>query len=166
MLKFVEFVDKKQRESKHQLRIISKLLESKGFKVKNHLKETDPFIFVFNPEKNTFFEGIRIYKIRNSIAFRIQKEESTQPYGTAYPLDIEEMFEDFIADYDAERAAMRIIEAVSEEIKRFFDKSSEAEKEIRGAEEFDKNPYNPYNKVIVRSSDYGVDFSTLNYSKG
>lgn len=165
MLRFVEFVDRKQRENKRQLKVIKKLLESQEMKVKDHLKDEDPFIFVLNPDKNTFFEGVRIYKIGSQIAFRVQKEEDTEPFGKAYSINIEEMFEDFMTDYNPEKSGKKIIEAVGEEIKRFFEKSSEAEKDIRGEEEFNKNPYNPYNKVMVRSSDFGADYSTLNATR-
>jgi len=89
MLKFQEFVDKKEREAIRQLNIVKKLLESREMKVKSYLKEDDPYIFLVNPLKNTFFDGVRIYKIGNSLAFRVQKEEKTHPFGTAYPLDIE-----------------------------------------------------------------------------
>jgi len=161
MIKFVEFIEKKEREAKKQLKIIEKILLSNGLKVKDHLGNDDPFLFVYNPKKNTFFEGIRIYKIGDQIAFRVQKEEETEPFGTAYPMDIEEMFTDLITDYKPEEAAKRIMKAVTNEVTKFFEKSSEAEKSLQNRE-FDKNPWG---KVVVRSSDYGMSYDNLTYQK-
>ena len=161
MIKFVEFINKKERETKKQLGIIEKILTQHGLKVKDHLDDDDPFLFVFNPKKSTFFEGIRIYKVGDQIAFRVQKEEKTEPFGRAYPMDIEEMFEDLITDYKPEEAAKRIMAAVTTEVKKFFERSSIAEKELRD-KEFEKDPWG---KVVVRSSDYGMDYSNLTYMK-
>jgi len=162
MLKFTEFVDKKQRDARKQLKIVEKLLKNQELEVKDNLGKDDPFLFVYNPEKNTFFEGIRLYKIGEDLAFRVQKEEKTEPFGRAYALNIEEMFEDFTTDYSPEESGKRIIKTVGNEVKRFFEKSAEAEKDIKDKQEFDTNPYN---KVVVRSYDFGSDYSSLVYMK-
>lgn len=161
MLKFVEFIDKKEREAKKQLKIIEKILLQHDIKVKDHLDDDDPFLFVYNPKKSTFFEGIRIYKVGDQIAFRVQKEEKTEPFGRAYPMNIEEMFEDLITDHKPDEAAKRIMIAVTTEVKKFFERSSIAEKDLRDRE-FEKDPWG---KVVVRSSDYGMDYSNLTYMK-
>ena len=161
MIKFIEFIDKKEREAKKQLKIIEKILISHGMNVKNHLSNNDPYLFVYNPKKSTFFEGIRIYKIGDQIAFRVQKEEKTEPFGRAYPMDIEEMFTDLITDYKPEEAAKRIMIAVTTEVKNFFKKSAEAERDLR-SKEFD---HNPFGKVVVRSDRFSVDYSNLTYTK-
>src|SRR4051812_22678628 len=98
---FGDFCDKKKRESIRQLTTLKKLLENSGMKVVNFLEsdgEGDPFIFCMNPTKNGSFEGVRIYKIGDQLAFRVQKESDTHPYGSAYPLPVEEMFQDFLSD--------------------------------------------------------------------
>jgi hypothetical protein len=51
--------------------------------------------------------------------------------------------------------------AVTTEVKKFFQKSSEAEKDLRD-KEFDRDPWG---KVVVRSSDFGMDYSNLTYMK-
>lgn len=161
MKKFFEFLDKKEREAKHQLKIIEKILGGHGFVVKDHISNDDPYVFVYNPKKNTFFDGIRIYKVGNQLSFRVQKEEKTHPFGKAYPLAIEDMFTDLVSDFKPEHAGKKIIEAVVTEVKKFFLKSSEAEKDIRD-KQFDSDPFG---KVQVRSSDYGMDYSNLSYSR-
>lgn len=157
---FVEFVDKKEREAKQHLKIVKKLLESQGMKVSDHLKADDPYLFLFNPtENNVSFEGIRIYKIGSTLAFRIQKEEETHPFGRAYPLDIEEMFNDLLVDHHKpEEAGKRVIKAVRDEMVEFFKKTSEAEKDLRN---FEFDPNDPFSRVAVRSNN--MDYSNTMY---
>lgn len=157
---FGDFVNKKKREAIEQLGLVGQMLEKGGFKVQPFLEGEDhlddPYVYIQNPERDSSFDGVRIYKIGSQIAFRIQKESKTQPYGKAYPLDIEDMFHDFLSDDDADddQAAQRVIESVVEEMKRFFKRSAKAEKEIRRNTEFgDPSKGN----VIVNST--GTDYS-------
>lgn len=160
MKTFNEFVDKKDREAKKQLSILKALLEKHNFGVKDNLDEEDPYIFVQNPDKNLSFEGIRIYKIGDDLAFRVQKSEKTHPYGAAYPLQVEDMFHDLLADdIDEEKAGKEVMQAIVEELRRFFKKSAQAEKELRSGE-FGKDPLN---KVVVKST--GTDYSNQIYNK-
>ena len=160
---FFEFIDKKQREAKRHLKIIKKLLESSGIKVADHLKEDDPYIFAFNPQQNILFDGIRIYQIGSILAFRVQKEEKTHPFGKAYALPIEDMFDDLLEDnHNPEHAGKKLVESVAHEIKQFFVKSVEAEKELRDAEV--KTGDDAMGKIVIRSNPN--DYSNLIYSKG
>lgn len=158
---FGEFVDKKKRESIKQLTIIKQMLEQQGLKVENHLESEDgddPYVFCFSPEKTGPFDGIRIYKVGTTLAFRVQKENKTHPYGAAYPLPIESMFQDFLSDdgMNEEKAGKKIIESVSREIRRFFEKSVEADRKVKHKE--------VTKDVADRST--GTDYSALVYSKG
>ena len=131
MKTFLEFVDKKTRQAKKELKIISEILSANGLQVKNHLNDIKPYIFVSNPNQSTFFEGIRIYKIGSSIAFRVQNMENTEPYGKSYPLNVEEMYVDLLSDVKNElKAGRKLMKALVEEVNGFFKKSEEAEKDI------------------------------------
>jgi hypothetical protein len=161
-----DFVDKKKRESIRQLKILSRLLERNGMKVERFLEESvdtdgDPYIFCFNPTRNGSFDGLRIYKIGNDIAFRIQKENKTHPYGSAYPIPVEDMFKDFMSDDDIDErnAGMKVIESVGKEVKKFFERAIDAEKEERHAG-IDKDSEGT---ALVRTS--GTDYSALVYNK-
>lgn len=135
MRTFLEFVDIKRREADKQLKVIKKLLEHVGFEVDSFLDEDDPYLFVFSNEKNLSFEGIRLYKIGGCFAFRVQKEKDTHPYGTAYKIDLEEMFNDFVSEKgDEEKAGKAVIKAVKNELDRFFKKSFEAEQDLRSVD--------------------------------
>lgn len=132
MQRFVEFVDRKQRESRRQLRIVKKILERGDFDVKGHFEGDEPFVWVKSNNKKLPFEGVRVYQIGDQIAYRVQNLEGTEPYGRAYPLNIEQMFNDFMGEnMSEEKAGERVIKAVVNEIEKFFKKSAEATEEIR-----------------------------------
>lgn len=163
---FGDFLNKKKRDSIRQLELVKGMLEHRGLKVENFLstdeEDGDPYVFCYNPNKSGGFDGIRIYKIGDELCFRVQKESKTHPYGAAYPLPIETMFYDFMSDdgVDERKAAEKIMEAVSKEIRKFFDKSLEAERAQREKDmEEDK-----LGNVLVRTS--GTDYSAQVYSKG
>lgn len=161
---FGEFVDKKKRESVRQLLLLKQLFEATGIKVENFLtnNEDDPYVFVHTPGKNGSFDGIRVYKIGDQIAFRIQKENKTHPYGQAYPLPVEEMFHDFLSEQDVDqlKAGKKVIESVSKEVRKFFDKSVEAERSERDAN-IEGN--DSQGSVMVKTT--GTDYSSLIYNK-
>ncbi len=163
---FGEFVDKKKRECVKQLGILKQILEHGGMKVDNFINaesDDEPYIFCASHAKNGSFDGVRIYKIGDQLAFRVQKENKTHPYGSAYPLPIEEMFNDFLSDEgtDQKKAGKKVMEAVVKEIKRFFEKSLEAEKDDKENIESDKEGAG---NVSVGSTG-GTDYSAMIYSK-
>lgn len=133
MQQFLEFVDRKQREAKNHLKLIEKCLSKGGFQVYSHLENTeDPYIYVKNPKKSMSFDGIRIYEIGEMVAYRIQREEKTEPYGKAYWLNLEDMFNDYMSEnMEEEEAGKKVVEGVVDEIKKFFSKSSKAEEQMR-----------------------------------
>jgi len=156
-MKFKDFVGKKKRQAKKQLGTIKEILSNDGLICKDHLESDDPYIFLLNPTGGTQFEGVRIYKIGNFICYRVQNEEKTHPYGKAYPLDVEDMFQDLISDddYNQEKAGKEVMKSIVEELKKFFIKSSEAEKELRAAD-FDQQR-DPMGRVVL--SPTGTDYS-------
>lgn len=161
---FGDFVDKKKRDSIRQLKLVKQVLEHNGLKVENFIDSEsgqEPYIFCYSPSRNGGFDGIRIYKIGSELAFRIQKESKTHPYGSAYSLPIESMFSDFLSDQDADeaKAGKKIIEAVGKEIKKFFERSIEAEQNDRSLD-LDRESGG---SVLVRTT--GTDYSALIYNK-
>lgn len=165
MKSFTEFIDRKERQAIKHLKILHKLLESQDFKVSSHLKDEDPYIFVWDNQKDASFAGIRIYHIGDIIAYRIQNEENTHPYGKAYSINVEEMFDDLLYDHkDPEKAGKATIKAVVKEVNRFFKKSAEAEKDLRAGEfDWDRNPQNPMNRIVVKIGG-GPDWGNMVYN--
>lgn len=139
MRRFVEFVDKNSRKARKHLEILRKVFEKEGFPTVSYTEDEEPYIFVKNPTNNLSFNGIRIYKIGDIIAYRTQREEATHPYGKAYSLDIEDIFNDFIADDMKEKeAGKEVIKAIIKEVNNFFSKSAEAEDKLANGY-FDKS---------------------------
>lgn len=128
-MRFSSFLDKKTNEMKRQLKIIKEIVSESELKVEDGLDHKDPYLFVSNGEKGMDF-GVRIYKVGSDIAYRIQRNKDTQPYGEAYPLNVESGFADLISDMNEEEAAEKIKKAVVNDIKLFFKKSSEAHDEL------------------------------------
>jgi uncharacterized protein (DUF488 family) len=153
MQTFLEYVYKQKRESKRHLEIIKKLLEQNNFKVNDKTGEDDPYLFVQVPEHNLTFGGLRVYQIGNRIAFRTQKRVETEPYGMAYGLDIEEMYEDLLDDnVHDKQIAENLIKSVVDRFNDFFKKSKQAEEDRPIGTD-------PLNKAYIRST--GTDYANL-----
>jgi len=142
-MKFSSFVDKKTNKARKELALVRGVLEEGGLKVEDFTKERDPYLYVPSTKKGLDFGGIRIYKVGSSIAYRIQNEGDTEPYGASYPLDIEGMFDELISEMDEDKAAEEIKKAVLEEINGFFERSMEAQDEIGD------NMFDPQSKIVV-----------------
>lgn len=142
-MRFSSFIDKKNKQARYELGVIRDVLKEGGFQVKDFLKDESPYVFLKSPEGNLDFEGVRIYKVGSNLAYRIQKEDKTEPYGQAYGLNLEEIFSDLISDMSEEKAAKQIKKALVEEFKNFFQKSVKAQDEINS------NLQDPQNKIIV-----------------
>jgi hypothetical protein len=145
-MRFSSFLDKKNREVKSQLSVIRDVLKEANFKVEDFLCDESPYLFLQNTEEGLDFEGVRIYKVGSNIAYRIQKENKTAPYGAAYSLNIEDMFEDLITDVDEDKIAEQIKKAIKEEFNNFFKKSLKAQEEINSSS------VDPLSKALVGGS--------------
>lgn len=145
-MRFSSFLDKKNKQIRNELGVVRDVLKEANFKVEDFLCDDHPYLFLQNPENGLDFDGVRIYKIGSNLAYRIQKENKTAPYGEAYSLDIEGMFEDLITDMDENKATEHIKKAIHEEFKNFFKKSVEAQENINSG------ALDPHSKVIIGSS--------------
>lgn len=137
LMKFSSFLDKKMNETRKQLKIVGELLERSDFKVDCFVNDEDPYIYVHADQDGLSFDGVRVYKVGDELAYRVQRESGTAPYGAAYGLGLEDIFGELIADMKEEEAARKIEKALGQEFKNFFKKSSEAQDELNGMQ-FDK----------------------------
>lgn len=142
-MRFSAFLDKKTNKARKELGIVRDILSEGGIKVDDATKESDPFLFVPSTKQSLDFGGVRIYKIGSTVAYRIQNEKNSEPYGESYPLDLEGIFEDLISEMDSEKAAKKVKEAVLEELKGFFESSLKAQDELISS------GLDPHNKIIV-----------------
>lgn len=154
--KFFDYINRKLLSSKRKLKIIHKILKQSDIKSKLYTKNTDdPHLFVYSTDDNCDFEGIRIYPIGRSIAFKVQNRSDTHPYGKAYLLDFENIYNTFMSEKDAEeeKAGKDVIKYFVDEIKRFFKMSAEAQNNV---DKTDK-------RLMLRNT--GTDYSANVYSK-
>ena len=121
---FNEFVERKVRDARKHLHIIKEVLEKNGFKIADETdRHEDPYIFIYAPEGNLSFQGIRVYEIGKSIAWRCQKKADVEPFGQSFKLPVEAIFEDLLGDHrDDNKIAEEVIKAITGDIKDFFDK--------------------------------------------
>jgi hypothetical protein len=138
-MRFTSFLDKKHKEAKRELGIIRDVLSEGDMEVQDFLNEKSPYIFLKNSKKELNFEGVRIYKVGSNIAYRVQNEKDTEPYGSAYSLDIEDAFGDLITDMNEDKAAEKIKKALIQEFKNFFKLSKEAQEELNSTGRGDAN---------------------------
>ncbi len=159
---FLEFVNKRKRDGKKHLDILEQVFKRGNMHVKSFMDEDNPYIYVVAPGEGIGFGGVRVYQVGDTIAYRIQKQENTEPYGRPYLLDLEEMYEDFMMDdVNESEAAKRVVQAVTDEVGRFFRKSKEAEDDFRDMQ-FDRQT-DSMGKIILRPT--GSDYANSVYNK-
>jgi len=142
-MRFSSFLDKKNKQAVRELGIVRDILSEGDFKVEDFLKEESPYIFVNCTGGGLDFEGVRVYKVGSNLAYRVQKESKTEPYGEAYSLNIEDLFSDLISDMSEDEAAEEIKKAVMEEFENFFQKSAKAQEELNSGR------IDPQNKIVI-----------------
>jgi hypothetical protein len=154
--KFFDYINRNALGAKRKLKIIHNILKLNKIKNKMFLDVDDPFLFVYSTEPECEFEGIRIYSIGRNIAFKIQNRIDTHPYGKAYLLDFENIFNTFMSEKgaDEEKIGEKVAHTLIDEIKRFFKMSSDAQNKIEKGDD---------NKLMTRSG--GTDYSSSVYSK-
>jgi hypothetical protein len=158
MIQFREFVDKKNRKAKKHLGIIKEILQKNNMKVDDFLEnQDDPHIFLHSPDKNLSFDGIRIYEIADNISYRTQSQKNTHPFGKAYLIQLEEIFNELMAEnMKEEEAGNEVIKELVEELNGFFKKSAEAEDDLR-------TDADGVGKILIGSN--GTDYANLVFTK-
>lgn len=153
-MKFSSFLDIKNKKTIRELEILKDLL-SKDFKIESFLHLDKPYLYLKSNRNDLSFDGVRIYKVGSNMAYRIQNENESEPYGQAYPLNLEEMFQDLIPDMSEDEAGELIANALVEEFNNFFKKSSDLQDELQKGQ-FSKNDMS--SAVVVVGSNSG-DFT-------
>jgi|688.fasta_scaffold313543_2 hypothetical protein len=159
-MKFSSFLDIKNKQTKKELGILKEILSNNNFQVEDFTSKEEPYIYLKSTD-DAPFQGVRIYKIGSNYAYRIQNESETQPYGQAYPINLEEIFNDIIPDMTEEEAAETVASALAEEFHTFFKKSAEFHKDMM-ISKFDKQDI--AGSAIISSNEMG-DFSNSIYNK-
>ncbi len=160
MRRFSAFLERKDRDNKHNLRVLGRVLERAGFQVKDHLNHhQDPYLYIEKPIgydpliESLTFGGIRIYtRGTDIISFRPQNREAAEPFGLAYLLDIKGMYKDLIKEGNDEKVGMDLVRYLVEEVLNFFLLSAKSQNEDEKDVEEDS-----LGKVVDRSN--GTDYA-------
>lgn len=154
MQRFSNFMSRKERSNKDNLRVLSKVLERAGFQVKDHLNHHgSPYIYIEKPIdhdpliETLTFGGIRIYSLGDTVCFRPQNRENAEPFGLGYLLPIKDMFKDLIKETNSEKIGLDLVRYLVEEVLNFFVISAKTQNQE------DKNLDNDSLGKIVSSSD-------------
>lgn len=133
MKSFGTFLSSKARDNKDHLSILKDVFQKSGFDAIDFLSDhKQPYIYIRKPQilENVSFGGIRIYTIGTDIiCFRVQNKEHTEPFGSAYQLDVKGMFKDMVKE-DKNDIGEKIIDYLISEINQFFIQSAKAEQEM------------------------------------
>jgi hypothetical protein len=72
-----------------------------------------------------------LYKIGDQVAYRVQRENKTHPFGSAYLIDMDGIFNDLMGDgiTKKEELGKKVMEEIAKSLHVFFKESAEAEKE-------------------------------------
>lgn len=158
MNNFQNFVNKKSKVTRRQLGILEKVLKLGGFSTRSFIESENPYIFIKSTDDKLSFGGIRMYKIGEHIAFRVQNAESTHPYGKAYSIPVEELYNDIVSEEaNEEHAAQEVMKSISQEIRNFFKKNVAASSEIKSFEISDSNG----GRVGINNQGFNADNSNL-----
>jgi hypothetical protein len=137
MRSFSSFLTRKDRQNKEHLLTLFHVFKKAGFQIDNHLDDIkEPYLFIRKPVsidpilEQLSFGGIRIYTRGSDIVcYRSQNKEQTEPFGTTYQLDISGMFKDLVRETNKDLLGHQIIFYIIKEVKDFFIRSAQAEKE-------------------------------------
>lgn len=159
LMKFTKFLDSKHRSYRRKLSIIENVLKAFNIKVESYLNQSDSYLYVPADVDGLSFNGIRIYGIGDIIAFRVQNESTSHPYGKSYEIKIEELFNTLISeDMDSTKAGKEVAKYIKEELISFVKTSVKAEEESAGMTKDDG-----FGKIIV--NPYGIDYATSIFNK-
>lgn len=136
MATFGDFLYKKERDNKENLRLLGLIFKKSGFKVKSGLGDGhSPYVFIYKPSglskavDDLSFDGVRLYFLGEVLAYRPQMRHNSQPFGEAYNMDVTGMFRDLMAEGD-KKAGLKVIHYIIQELRDFFIQSGKADQEM------------------------------------
>lgn len=145
-------------------------LKKGGLAVINRIhQQNDPHLWVQAHPQPEEYRGLRIYLLGNICAFRVQKLESTEPYGKSYLLDLQEMYDNILEDLGEEEdnkdpnMAMNIlIKQMCDKIRKFYIDSIKDEEEFLSAQLNGPERQDIGGAAILPVT--GIDYSSQVYS--
>jgi hypothetical protein len=170
MLTFLEYSIHRVREQQpKKLGLLLKSIKSAGLVAIDHTDdEKDPHIFVRAHPQPEEFQGIRLYILGHIVAFRSQKLEDTAPYGKAYLLDMQKIYEDLLEEEDPKNeeekkeTLKKLVRIIGDKIRKYWsdtieDEEEQLQDELGGMERTDIGG-------AMLAPAYGNDYSSAVYN--
>jgi len=164
MKNFLEFVNVKDDQKVENLELLTTILRNDGLKVHEFLdNHKEPYIYVFNPLDDLSFQGVTVYKKGDILAFRAQRYQDSQPYGSAYNIDMQGIYDDLLYKENDKKKALGIIcKKLCKNMRDFFRKSKKAEDEVLKSQLRSPEDSDGAGQIIIRNT--GTDYSNQIYS--
>lgn len=164
MKTFNEYKTVLDDQTKSNLELLTVIFKNDGLKVHEFLdQKKDPYIYVFNPLDDLSFQGVAVYKRGNILAYRPQRYEDSQPYGAAYMIPIQDIYEDYIYQKKDKKEALKMLcTKLCKDMRSFFRDSKKAEDAVMQSQLRDPKDIDGAGQIIIRNT--GTDYSNTIYS--
>lgn len=164
MKTYLEFYNILKQEKQEDLETLMFVLRKDGLRVEDFSElDENPYIYCYNPLEDTSFQGVRIYKHGDILAFKVAKFPDSQPYGAAYSIDLQGMYDALIEEKKEKKDALKeLCKKVSAEMRKFFRKSKVAEDKIVKSQVRDPDALDGAGQITIRNT--GTDYSNQVYN--
>ena len=164
MKTFLEFFTAMDSQAPDNLGMLTIIFRNDGLKVHEFIDDkSDPYIYIFNPLDDLSFQGVTMYKKGNILAYRAQRYEDSQPYGAAYNIDMQGLYEDLLyKEKDKKKAIEILCKTLCKKMREFFRKTKKAEDDILKSNLMTPTDSDGAGQIIIRNT--GTDYSNNIYS--
>jgi len=154
MQTFFEFFKRDEYESRKHLKLLKKVFSDDGMYSIDFTdgEHEEPYIYVAAPS-DVSYQGLRVYQKGNILAFRVQKNPKTVPYGTPVEIKIQNILDKILMDVDNEDDAVENLnKEICKIVKDFFKQTKTAEEKILNAELSDDS-LDGFGQITIRNAD-------------
>jgi len=164
MITLQEFYNVLDDQKKTDLETLLRIFRSDGLKVHEFLdRKKDPYIYVFNPLNDLSFQGISVYKHGDILCYRPQRYQDSQPYGAAYLVKMQDIYDDLIyKEKEKSRALSVLCKKLCKDVRSFFRQSKGAEDSIMKSQMRSPSDIDGTGQIVIRNT--GTDYSDKIYS--
>lgn len=164
MKTFNEYKNVLDDQTKNNLELLTRIFRKDGLKVHEFLdQKKDPYIYIFNPLDDLSFQGVAVYKKGNILAYRPQRYQDSQPYGAAYLIPIQDIYEDLVYKEKDKKEALKILcKKLCKDMRSFFRDSKKAEDDVLQSQLRSPQDVDGAGQIIIRNT--GTDYANTIYS--
>lgn len=155
---FKEYHDQVHFDIMNKLQLVKKVFEKCGFRVDDFTKEDSPYVFLYAPLQNLSFKGVRVYFIGDNLGFRVAKMPETLPYGTAYSLHFQDVFDEILdnsgknSDKEKTKLLREFCKVIGDQMRKFFKDTKKAEDYLVSAEIIDNTGDSSFGSINIKDN--------------